>query len=298
MAVVPALGAALLYAVASVLQQREAVRQPAHVSLRFGLLVRLVARPLWLAGNLADVAGYALQFLALRHGSLILVQPLLVTGLVFAVPLEAVAERRPIPARSTAGAVVVAAGLALFLVVAGPGSPRGHASPLSWSAVMAGCLGTAALLVLLSARARPAARAALLGAGAGVLFGLTAALTEATGHALRHGVVHVFSGWQVYALLAVGALNLVLAQTAFQGGPLGWSLPALTVVDPLAGIAIATFAFGEHVGSSPAAIALEAVGMAAMAAGVWVVARTSHVPAGSVGPFPTAAPGPPDGGAR
>ena len=54
-----------------------------------GLLTRLVTKPLWLAGIAADGLAFVFQFVALGHGSLILVQPLLVSGLLFALPLGA-----------------------------------------------------------------------------------------------------------------------------------------------------------------------------------------------------------------
>src|SRR6202011_2170047 len=84
-----ALFSSLLYALASVLQHRAAIAQPQDKSLHLGLLARLVTKPLWLAGIAADGLGFVFQFVALGHGSLILVQPLLVSGLLFALPLGA-----------------------------------------------------------------------------------------------------------------------------------------------------------------------------------------------------------------
>src|ERR1700726_3159202 len=94
-----ALGAAMCYGLASVLQQHAACRQPRHLAKRMGLLVRLVRQPVWLVGNLADGGGYVLQFLALRRGSLALVEPLMVTGLLFALPLGALLDHRRLTAR-------------------------------------------------------------------------------------------------------------------------------------------------------------------------------------------------------
>ena len=54
-----------------------------------GLVSALARQPLWWAGSAADVAGYAAQAAALGLGSLLLVQPLLVTSLLFALPLGA-----------------------------------------------------------------------------------------------------------------------------------------------------------------------------------------------------------------
>lgn len=283
LAAAAALGAAILYATASVLQHREAALQPGERSLRLGLLVQLAARPLWLAGNVADLAGYALQFLALSSGSIILVQPILVSGLVFALPLSALVDRRRVSRREACGAAAVAAGIALFLAVARPADPRGRTDAAHWAMAMGGCLGASALALLASRRARPPIRAALLGTGAGLLFGLTAALTEATGHLLHLGAGHLVRGWQPYVLAVVGTVNLILAQSAFQAGPLAWSLPSLTVAETLASVAIGAFAFGEDLSTGTRAVSLELLGLLAVGLGVLVIAIASGRPRQPVG---------------
>ena len=53
-----ALGAALLFALGTVLQQKEAAAAPAEQALRVGFLLRLARRPTWLAGMGADAAGW------------------------------------------------------------------------------------------------------------------------------------------------------------------------------------------------------------------------------------------------
>jgi hypothetical protein len=174
-----------------------------------------------------------------------------------------------------AGAAAIVAGLGLFLVLGRPRGPHGHATAAAWIAVFALSLAAVAFLLAASRRAAPPVRAALLGAAAGILFAVTAALTEATARLMRHGVLEVVGHWQLYALVALGAANIVVAQTAFQAGPIPWSLPALTVVDPVVSVAIGGLAFHEtamtHVGTA----AGEVLGIAAMAIGVVVVTRDS-----------------------
>src|SRR4029077_8811446 len=84
---------ALLYAVAAVTQQRAAYAAPLEYSLRLSLLLNLLRRPLWLLGLCCDVGAFLLQFWALDHGALVLVQPLLVSGLLFALPLGAIISK-------------------------------------------------------------------------------------------------------------------------------------------------------------------------------------------------------------
>ena len=84
-----ALVAAALFAVAAAAQQRAAAQVPDERARGLGLIRVLVRRPLWWVGTGGDLAGYAAQAAALGLGSLVLVQPLLVTTLLFALPLAA-----------------------------------------------------------------------------------------------------------------------------------------------------------------------------------------------------------------
>lgn len=69
-AVVAALGSALAYAVASVLQHRSARTAPAGGGLHLRLVGHLAARPLWLAGLAVAIAALALHALALSLASI------------------------------------------------------------------------------------------------------------------------------------------------------------------------------------------------------------------------------------
>src|SRR6202011_2644964 len=119
-----ALFSSLLYALASVLQHRAAIAQPQDKSLHLGLLARLVTKPLWLAGIAADGLGFVFQFVALGHGSLVLVQPLLVSGLLFALPLGAWLSGTAMKARDWVGAFLVCIALSMFLLASSPDPGR------------------------------------------------------------------------------------------------------------------------------------------------------------------------------
>src|SRR3989440_3164778 len=132
MVVASALGSAFLYALAAVAQQRAAVAEPLEYSLRLRLLISLLHRPLWLVGLACDVGAFVLQFWALDHGSLVLVQPLLVSGLLFALPLGAFLSRSPLRPADWLGSALVVTGLSVFLVVANPDRGRADASTGAW----------------------------------------------------------------------------------------------------------------------------------------------------------------------
>ncbi len=87
MAAALALVAALLFALAATLQQKGAMNLP-KVSLAQPMsLVRLVGQTTWLLGTLVLGAGYLFQAAALDRGRLSVIQPLLVSTVVFALPL-------------------------------------------------------------------------------------------------------------------------------------------------------------------------------------------------------------------
>jgi pimeloyl-ACP methyl ester carboxylesterase/drug/metabolite transporter (DMT)-like permease len=244
--------------------------------------VHLAGRPGWLLGIAADVGGYALQFYALAHGSLVLVQPLLVSGLLFALPLSAALGPTRVRGPEWAGAAAVVVGLSVFLVVAGPGRGGHPASDAAWVAVGAATLAPTALVVAAAELLGPGPsvrRAALLSVGSGLVYGLAAALTKATAELLARGVGVLVRSWQPLALVAVGALGLLLSQSAFQAGPLRASLPVLTVVDPVTSILVGALAFGEPIAVAGADPVLEAVGLGAMAVGVFLLGRSPVVAA-------------------
>lgn len=53
---------------------------------------------------------------------------------------------------------------------------------------------------------------------------------------LDDGFVDVISSWELYALIVVIILGTYLQQSAFQAGSLAQSLPAISVVEPVAAV--------------------------------------------------------------
>jgi drug/metabolite transporter (DMT)-like permease len=283
------LGAGFLYALTSVLQHGAMRGIPSERSMRPALLLDLLRDRRWLFSNVVDAGGYILQFLALRAGSLLVVETLLVTGLLFAMPLGAAAShRRPQPLDWLATTAVVV-GLSGFLVAGRPVVGAGNTSRAGWVTIAAVCALVIIGLVAVAERGRERWKAPALGAASGVVFGLTAALAKASGHLLDRGFVHMLGSWQPYALAALAAFGVIISQSAFQAGPLQASLPLLTITEPLTASVIGLAAFHEHIAMhGPRAVA-EAVAVVVLTAGVMVLARSPLVvgrggPAGSSGP--------------
>ena len=277
MVVVSAIGSALLYALAAVMMQRSASAEPQELSLKLGLLTHLLRRPLWLAGVACDVGGFLLQFWALDHGSLILVQPLLVSGLLFALPLGALVSHERMRREDWIGAGLVVVGLSVFLIVAQPDHGRPDASAGAWALLVPIVLAATVVQIVAAKRYEGSRRAGLLAAAAGTMYGLTAALTKACAHLLDHSLSRLLMSWKPYALAAMGISGTVVDQSAYQSGPLNWSLPILTVVDPVVSIAIGAFVLGEGINVHGAAPVVEAVALVGMAVGVFQLSSSPLV---------------------
>lgn len=271
------LAAAFLYALTSVLQHSAAATVAPTPSLRPSLILALLRRPRWLAGNLAEIVAYGLEFLALRRGALLLNETVLVTGLLFALPMGAALSHRRLRREDWYGAVAVVVGLSMLLAVGLPTRGRGQATGVAW-AISLGLGGAVVVALIITAPSEHGrTRALQLGAACGVLFGVNAALTKASGHVLDRGIVHALTAWQPYVLVGSAVVGFVLAQNAFQAGRLDASLPILTISRPVVAGMIGVLAFHEKMASSPLAVAIELAAVAAMIFGVVTLAHSPLV---------------------
>ena len=278
MAIVLALLAGFSYAAASVLQQRVASEQPPDLSLRPALLLALARRPLWLLGILLDIGAYALEAGALASGTVVTVAPLLVSGLLFALPLSTIGHGVRVTRHEWIPAIAVTGGLALFVVVGSPEGNRSTASLGAWLASGAFVALVTGVMVALAVRAVGSRRALYLAVATGTVYGFTAILTKATVDLFDDGVVQVLGHWQLYALLAVSAVGLLLNQSAFQAGHVAASLPAIAVTNPVLSCIFAVTMFGEHLEAhGPLPVTVTVVSIAAMAVGTIALARSPLV---------------------
>jgi drug/metabolite transporter (DMT)-like permease len=273
-AVVAALAAALSYGVSAILEQRSVHQVAERGVFAPRLLVDLARRPLWLASIVATVIGAALQALALHFGPLALVQPILVLDLLFAV-LIASGLRRAAPDRVIfAGVVFCTAGVAVFLAVSQP--TGGTETVVSLSAVMplAILLGVVLAICLSWAKFGPrTARPLVLGLACGVCNGVAAFLLKLVTFSLAQGFSEPLEQWPVYALAIVGPVGFLLNQEAFQSGTLiAPALAVITTVTSLVSIGIGYLWLNENVASGPWDVVTEVASLAAMTAGIAMLA--------------------------
>ena len=236
----------------------------------------LASNPLWLFGWVALAGAFVFQAIALHNGAMSVVQPLLVTELVFALVLRWLWLHQRIRSITWWAAALTCISLALFLAMAEPSG--GHALPTSraWVSATATVAGLAALLAVFGLRGPPARRAASLGASASMLWALVATFIKATTDTLvQFGVSGMFTHWPLYALAVSGLAAEFLNQAALHVGPLSISQPFIVIVDPVVSIALSVWIFGETFTSNVARLAVGSVAFATMCVAVTLLARTA-----------------------
>ena len=285
-AVFAALGAACSFGVGVALQHRQVQRERGRSA--FGLLYRLSRRRLWLAGIGLAVAAYGLQAVALAFGPLAVVAPVVATDLLFALPIAAMWERRRMLRLEWAGCALVGAGVAVFVVFSPPSPGRYDGAAREWFLAF----GAVALISAAAAAAaivgRRATRASLLAVAAGVVFGMTAAVTLSLTRMVRFGDgTAVLARWQPWALLALGISGLLLSATAYKAGALRASLPVMDTVEPVAGVLIGAVVFGERLATSPAALVAQLAAAVVAVVGIVLLGRSPLASSPAAEPKPS-----------
>jgi drug/metabolite transporter (DMT)-like permease len=275
-AALAALAAACSFGAGAALQHQQAHQAATAPLPPFRLLRRLARRPRWLGGIAAAAAAYGLQAVALAFGPLALVAPLVATDVVFALVLAAWWSRRPLRGPQWAGCGLVTGGVASFLAASPPSQGRSGAPASDWLLAF----GAAALIASLAAGAGMASggalRPGLLATAAGVVFGLTAAVTLSFTRLLRDaGIGSAVGSWQPWALVSLGGAGLVLSASAYQAGALAASLPIMDTVEPIAGVLIGIAVFGERLASSPGGLVVQVGAAVTAVAGIGLLSGRS-----------------------
>jgi drug/metabolite transporter (DMT)-like permease len=284
-AILSGLLAAFWAAVGIVVRQRATQDVPGDEAMSSAMVTSLVRQPLWWAGTLAAVAGYVFQALALAHGSLLLVQPLLVSSLLFALPLSARLCGERITWAQWGWATLLTAALAVFVLV---GQPReGHNRPPipAWTLALAITVPSVIICVIAAHRAVGRMRAMLLGVAVAILLGMIAVVTKICTHRFAVGGWHALMTVPApYVLVALAVTVTVVQNSAFHAGSLQASVPIMLVGEPVVAVLLGVVVLGEHlaVGSSAALVLVIAV--LAMVAATVALARTQAIEvAGSAG---------------
>jgi drug/metabolite transporter (DMT)-like permease len=283
-AVVSALLAAFWAAVGIVVRQRAAQEVPPDKGMSGTMVTTIFTDPLWWAGTLAAAAGYVFQALALAHGSLLLVQPLLVSSLLFALPLSARVRHQRISGAEWGWATLLTAALAVFVLVGQPREGQDRPSVPAWSLALAVTVPLVIACVIAAWRAFGRVRAILLAIPVAVLLGMIAVLTKICTRRFAVGGWHgLLTVPAPYALVALAALLTVIQQSAFHAGALQASVPIMLVGEPIVAVLLGVVVLGEHLavrGSAGAALVMAVLVMvtASIALGRDEAPRSSGLP--------------------
>ena len=275
MPVLFALLAAFANALNVVTQHVASIGDPRHRK-GWGFVRYLVTNPLWLFGWVALAGAFVFQALALHNGLISVVQPLLVTELVFALVLRRLWIHQRIRSITWWAAALTCVSLALFISMSEPSggdvTPTGEA----WVSAVATTAGVVSVLALLGLRGSPVRRAVVLGAATSMMWALVAVFIKAmTDSLVQYGVRGMFAHWPVYALAVSGLVAELLNQVTLHVGPLSVSQPVIVVVDPIVSIALSVWIFAETFSEDALRLGISAAAFAAMCVSVIVLAHTA-----------------------
>ena len=273
-----AIGAALLIAIGDVIHQRTAHQVTDDEVSHLGLFARLLRDGRWWLGSLVSAAGFGLQAAALGVGSVLLVQALLVTSLLFALPINARLSRRRVNRSQWLWAVLLAASVALIVTVGNPTAGHSRASLETWSWVAA-VMVPALALCFFGAQAwtgRPAS-AVLMALVSGSLWGLFAVLTKGVVDRIDvgswAGVWRLLRTPELYVWAGVGVLGTATQQSSFRAGSLTASLPTMTVTEPMVAAALGIAVLGETLRPGDAGLVTLVAAVVAMVVATGALAR-------------------------
>ena len=278
-AVLAAIMGAVSFGAAAALQHVATMHVPVRPALRISLIVELVREPVWTSSLVLNVLGSGMQVVALANGPLALVEPILVTNLLFATAARSFLVRRLPRPFVLAGGTLACVGLAMFLVLARP--PAGATQIVGVMTVLPYALGLGALLLVclyVASRHPGQPRALALALACGVFYGCAAGSAKvATGVLETQGIFGLLTSWPLYAMAVLGPLGFLLNQNAFQASPiLAPALAVITVTDPLVSIGVGVLWLHETLATGVLNVAGQVTGLALMVIGVWLLSHGAH----------------------
>jgi drug/metabolite transporter (DMT)-like permease len=202
------------------------------------------------------------------------VQPLLVSSLLFALPLSARLCHHRIRWADWAWAVLLTAALAVFVLVGRPREGHNREPVPAWTLALAVTMPIVIVCVVAGARAVGRARAVLLAVAVAVLLGMIAVLTKICTHRFAVGGWHgLLTVPAPYVLVALAVALTVLQQSAFHAGALQASVPIMLVGEPIVAVLLGIIVLGEHVAVQGPEMLILVIAASAMVAATIALAR-------------------------
>jgi drug/metabolite transporter (DMT)-like permease len=289
-AVAVGLASAGAFAVSNALQHQAAGRLPETVHRALAVLGYLARQRIWVAGTCISFCALVLHALALQIGSIALVQPLMLVGVVLAVPARAALEHKSPHWDEVRAVGVTVIGLGAFIVSTNPQPADEPAAIPSAVAFVVGSF-VVGLGILRASRTSDSGegrfQAALLGVGAGVMFGSTAGLLKLVGTPATWQSGRLVPVVVLGMLMVAGLLGTAMNQRAYQIAPIAFSMPLVNVVDIVVAVLFGAVVFGELPAHTLATMTIQIGALACVSAGLAMIAALRpRLAADNLGPAP------------
>lgn len=268
-----ALAAALVAGVGYVTLQRSAQQvtdeEVGHLTL-FHLSLRHAQ---WWLGSAAALCSFGLQAAALALGSVVLVQSLQATALLFALPIDARLSHHRLTGWEWLWAVLLAGAVAVIVMTGNPAAGRARA-PLSTWAEVALVIVPVLLLCVVGARVcSGTASAVLLAVVSAASLAVFTVLTKGVVAQLGKGFATLVRTPELYAWLLVLPIGLMFQQSSLRVGALTASLPTITVARPVIASVLGVTVLGETLHTDRVAVSVLAVAVAVVVVATVALAR-------------------------
>ena len=277
-AVIFALLSAALDALGAVFQRRATGQVEARHLFRAHIIRMVLRHKLWLTGVGLNVVGFFALAIALHSGSLVLVQPLLITDILFLFLFIHFGLKQRFGWREVIAASMLVAGLSVLLVVARPrgGTVRAELGPWLIAFLVVAGLIIAGAIGMRRATYVPL-RAAIGGVTAGLHYTFMSAFAKLVIEQLQYGFWHEFLNWPLYGLIIVGVTSALSMQSMYGSGPLTITQPALEITEAVAGISTGVLLFGDFVNHSAGDLAIESAAGLVAAGGIVLLAGSNRL---------------------
>ncbi len=255
-----------------VLTALTARRESAEHSLRVGLLVNLVKRPLWWLAAGLDLGGWALKTAALLVAPLTIVAPAMALGLFVLVIFSALVLKEKPRVPALIGIALLAGGVAL-VALHSPPREVSIAGPVPWL-ICGGLLLAGALWVFVASAQGAHIDVRLMALSCGCAWALNGILSKLMADAIDS------ARWTLLAIaltsaFTVGALGYLSKTSALQAGEATTVESIVGVVNTLVPVALAPVLFGEDWPTEPARAAQLTVGLVLVGIGVYLLTHTT-----------------------
>ena len=189
-----------------------------------------------------------------------IIQPLLVTTVIWAIPLGYFLAGHKILRREVLGAGIIVVGLAVFASFGDPATGVDDAPASDWTTAIIVIISICAALLLFANRGSLTLKAAMYGTTAGVVYGLSATLMKPVVEDLHTDGWGVLGTLELWVMVAAGLGGFLMQQISLSTGKLVPSVATVSVANPVVSVMLGALILQETLDKDPTWHAVVAVG--------------------------------------